>query len=773
MVNETLLSLPNSTAISPEELPAFTFSEREALLVTDRSQVDFLSSHTDSSFQRCLLLPLSLEAYAASIRMHKRVRCYFDLFDFENCKQDYRLIADRRARTWLSELGLRFQADGIDFAEFDAPSQFLLFHLGAYLENAAIAIAEKLTDTQTFYVVSSERPLPLEFYFDSDVPAAILQFALEQRGRDVRRILYKDRKLVFPAHAARPFTHTTHTAPISINAGDSPSKRNIRVGFADASVVNVRQILRDLQELNREVILFRSTWGGSLVFSGQFSRQFQLSDGDQENTAEMAEQFGTLWRSFRSRRHQSTLPECLIGNSYLDFHWEYIITRRWLSYANMIHQAKSLTAQLPLRLFIHSDVFTAEGAILAHFYRQAGTKILVAPHSWWPCDKNWGTWKRSDSAIVFSEAAARKLRKETAVSTVFIVRGTRSAEYRSLIRGKLTAAAADARADAKKVQIGARKLVLVVTNALELLSVPFTNLQPHFKALSTLAAIPNQSRGKVLLAIKPKRGALGEDPILYSTLCGFSDESVAFANDLNLSECLDLADCAVGINVSTNAYYEVIESHIPLIHIQTTESVTYHPELPSHIIRTVSSEDAIWPTINAVLFDSLHRQRLVQEQQKYLESQLERRSWLSDHSLRGVLHRLSRSRFNFSRTAAPMQSTALRGPSVSCLDTEAKGVGYVDDILLNPDGSGGVVGWAADRLINRPAKAVHIYAGETWLTAGRPEFSRPDVAEFLGDPGFRNAGFAIEVRKIGEYSDHSISAYAELSDGTLCKLKQG
>ena len=767
MVRETLLSPAKSPTISPVELQAFTFSEREAIVVTDKSQVEFLSSHANSSFEHCLLLPLSLQAYAAGLRMHKRVRCYFDLIDFERCKQDYRWIADQKARTWLSELGLRFDAEGIDLAEFDSPSQFLLFHLGAYLENAASAIADKLPETQTFYVVSSETPLPLEFYFDSDVQAGILQFALEQRGHCVRRILYTDRKLTFPAHAARPFAHTPDTDSMLISEEHSPTGADIRVGFADAAVVNFRQILRDLQTLNREVILFRSTWGESLVFSGQFARQYRLLDADREDTAQMAELLDRLLISFRSRRDQSSLPECLIKNPYLDFQWEYIITRRWLSYINLIHHAKSLTAQIPLRLFIHSDVFTAEGAILAHFYRQAGTTILVAPHSWWPCDKNWGTWKSSDSAIVFSKAAARQLRNKTTISKVFVVQGRRSSEYRSLIHGKFQAAAVNA----KRAEIGARKLVLVITNALELLSVPFTDLEPHFRALSTLARIPNQLHDKVLLAIRPKGGPLGEDPVLYSRLCGFSEESVSFASELNLSACLDLADCAVGINVPTNAYYEVIERGIPLIHIQTTESVTYHPELPPRIIRTISTHDEIWPTINAVLFDSLHGQRLIQEQHKYLESQSKSRFWFSDHSLRRVLHRLSPSRFNVGRTAVCIHALSRRSQDMQLLDTETKGDGYIDEILLDPDGTGGVVGWAADRIINRPAKAVHIYTGDTWVTAGRPEFSRRDVADALGNEGFRNAGFAIEVPEIGQYTDQPISAYAELSDGTLYKLK--
>ena len=119
-----------------------------------------------------------------------------------------------------------------------------------------------------------------------------------------------------------------------------------------------------------------------------------------------------------------------------------------------------------------------------------------------------------------------------------------------------------------------------------------------------------------------------------------------------------------------------------------------------------------------------------------------------------------------------MHDTKFWGNLTQRLHMGTNGDGYVDDIVLDSDGNGGVVGWAVDRMINRPARVVHIYACEIWLTAGQPVFSRPDVADALGNYGFSNAGFAIEVPEIGRYEDQIISAYAELSDGSLCRLKQ-
>jgi hypothetical protein len=302
--------------------------------------------------------------------------------------------------------------------------------------------------------------------------------------------------------------------------------------------------------------------------------------------------------------------------------------------------------------------------------------------------------------------------------------------------------------------------------------VPFTDLEAHFNTLLVVARMPKYLRDRVIVEIKAKPGPLGEDPILYSKLCGFSEESVSFTDNLKFSECLELADCAVGINVPTNGYYEVIERGVPLIHIQTTDAVTYHPDLPDRIVRTVRTGNAIWPTINAVLFDSLHRQRLIVEQSRFLESEQRTSFWRSTYSHREALRRLSRRR---RAAGIKVRRTDVRNRRIDLarrLQRKTKGILNIDDILLDSQGNGGILGWAADRTTNRVATAVHIYANTEWLAGGEPGLWRPDVVTALGNPAFIHAGFAIEIPNLQQYADQTISAYAELTDGSFYKLSE-
>src|SRR4029077_5826250 len=128
-----------------------------------------------------------------------------------------------------------------------------------------------------------------------------------------------------------------------------------------------------------------------------------------------------LWSLFLERRALSSLPGSLINNTHLDFQFDYIFARRWLYYANMIRRAGQFVAETPLDLFIHSDHFTAEGAILARLYRRSGTRIIVTLHSGWPVDRNWASWDSSDCAMVPSKSCAERIRQLSGISSIFIM----------------------------------------------------------------------------------------------------------------------------------------------------------------------------------------------------------------------------------------------------------------------------------------------------------------------------------------------------------------
>ena len=235
------------------------------------------------------------------------------------------------------------------------------------------------------------------------------------------------------------------------------------VGFAPSTVDNHRQIHDAIRKLSSPVLVSPSVWEMPQTFYDRRPERnefvYRLSAADGEWSTAVSAQLADLRRQFFERRSLSTVPSCIIRNPHLDFQFDYIFTRRWLSYANMIRRAARFVAKTPLDLFIHSDHFTPEGAILARLYRRRRTRVIVTLHSGWPVDRDWASWDSSDSAIVPSKTCADQIRELSGMSDVFITGPPTTCTYRSLLHGAVPPGN-------KRRADGHRKIVLLVTNAL-------------------------------------------------------------------------------------------------------------------------------------------------------------------------------------------------------------------------------------------------------------------------------------------------------------------
>src|SRR5262249_45135401 len=123
------------------------------------------------------------------------------------------------------------------------------------------------TDLDTFYVVTAREPLALDFYFDSDAAAAVMQFTCERLGRRVLPIAMDRRtQFVHPQLQWQPMADGVtldHTAP------PQGSTSGPRVGFAPATVAHQELILESLHDVGCEILLFPSTlWSPPDSYTG-------------------------------------------------------------------------------------------------------------------------------------------------------------------------------------------------------------------------------------------------------------------------------------------------------------------------------------------------------------------------------------------------------------------------------------------------------------------------------------------------------------------------
>jgi hypothetical protein len=768
--------------ISEQELSAHSFSEWDAIFVTDSVQVEFLAASGNRSLSQSWLIPLSTHAYASVLKLeYKKVRSYFDSVDFDECRHWYEKLGLDYSKTWLKELGLEFQVEGIDIPELDAPCQFLFFVQAISIAGTADRLIRTSPEIETFYVIEAEHRLPSDFYFDSDVPAALLRFVCERLHRKVLTISMKERpRFIFPDFQERPIMNSLAKSTGNDQAAFKfPPFSRHRIGFVPATIANSPQIFDAIRKLGFPLVVFRSIWPTIPFLQNGLEEDqytYHLSGVDGEWSTAIAVRLKDLHDHFLKARTLSTLPDCIIANPHLDFQYEYIFMRRWLAYANMISRAVRFFAKTSPDLLVISDHFTAEAAILARLFRRSGTRVLVALHSGWPCDLNWASWASSDSAMVPSNSCAHRIRELSGMTNIFVTGPHKGRRFRSLLHSRTLAG--------KKRSLAAhRKIVLVVTNASELNCVPYAALDSHFETLTTFGQIPVSLQDRILVAIRTKPGQLGDDPILYRELCGLPAESFSFLDGLDFSQSVEIADCVVGLNIPTNGYFDVLGKGVPLIHVQTASVVAMHPNLPPEVVPRINKIQDIWPIIEATVFDARHRQQLLEIQQGFVMADFTptvfgdgdpieclirellgyRSSCNLGNFLRDLWHRVPSQHWRGHRPFALVES---------CLPlSQQGGAGNVDDILLGSDGSTLIVGWAADLMTKEPAKAIHVFHDGLCIAERGLGQSRPDVAAFYHDDRLKPSGFSILLTSVAEKQARTLLLYSELRDGTFFQLK--
>ncbi|TCK42748.1 hypothetical protein B0G84_1049 [Paraburkholderia sp. BL8N3] len=758
-----------------DDLKDTRFAPDEAIFVIEGAQVEFLMTRARDALEQVSLIPLSLHAYAAARTYdHPRIEKYHELIDFAACERDYHDDVLGLSSNWLQQLGLDFWVEGIDLAELDAPAQFLFFLHAKHIARVVKNVVAGRPDIKTFYAIVGGTMLPLDYYFDSDVTAAIARHICESFGRRFVCIIAPERpRHILPSMPPGP-AETSMAVPVLPPAASS------RVGFAPATVRNAEQLRRALHESGHEVVLFPSkVWGmPPLGAALESEREFEvfLSSSEVPSSADYARDLGKLRDQIMERRARSLLPGCIVDNPYLQFQFDHIVTRRWLGYANLIRRAVDFVKATPLDLFIHCQHFTAEGAILARLYERKGTRIMATQHSGWPVDPNWLSPRHARHALAWTRSSMRRIQEYDRNATVYVTGAPDLTTFRDA-----TSPLLHDRVSKVRQEVGGRKIVLLLTNALELHCIPFTDLGRHFETLSELAAIPAEYAESVVVLIRAKPAPVGEDPILYEKLSGFDPGSHTGLSSLDFSECLDVADCIVGVNVPTTGYFEALERSVPLIHVQTCAALSLHPDLPPEAIVKITDVKKLWQAIGAALFDSEHRSGLLQRQLAFLHSDRKPTFGDAPDPLRGAIDRVltRRARFdplrlfrrNSLRRAAPEVPSA-PVPDIATLPVaQTVAAGHIDRLLVSSDDRTVIVeGWAVAQNLGAPARRIHAFASGVWRGARNVSIERTDIVAVFDDPRLLRSGFALYFRLDGPFKLEHIAVYSELPDGTFFQL---
>jgi hypothetical protein len=548
----------------------------------------------------------------------------YDCADYRNIITNDYPAAETWASEWLSTLGLGFVFDGIDFEKFDRLNQYLFFQKAAYFYSITNSVIDKVSNIETFYILCGEKFLPQDFYLDSDIAASIVAYVCETRGVPFKTITMRQRPMQLWA-AQRPFMKEGVEATILDQT--IPGCPGHRVGVVPAALVQAQQFLGDIGSVSLHV--FSTMWGGPKVEGRRdFTHEEVLC------LIDAAKKLTEVWIGFlkKQRDDKQYLPDYIMKNQSVRAQFEYIIRSRWLQFARYTIDAEHYVSNNPLDLFIYCDHFFPESVILANLYRRRGAKTIMALHAVnGPVKRLWGSWSEADAGITSTKFGAEWLRKTSGlrdVSVCGVPPALTNKEAIHELRNRIMA------------QCGGKKIVTFINNCGEV-GVPLLDLAAHYETVSVLSAPPDHLKDKVFVVVRMKRSTLSDDEKFYTDILKFPSESIDNVAELTFSQCIQITDCAISINLATGGFVEVMQRHVPLIYVETAtmdrvlvEESAYYSALPC-----IKDKHKIWDEIERVLFDEEYRRQVIDFQSAFITAQTESDFPSDEKPLRRIIQR--------------------------------------------------------------------------------------------------------------------------------------
>lgn len=618
--------------IHEAELGSIEFTERDAIFALTGNQAEYVSSNAGASVARARFLCLSLHARAELMRLGGRRIVPADGLATDAEVRAARHAATPHDRVWLAEMGCRFEIEGIDIAEIDSLSQYSFFRYASFIELIGRRMIEAHPDIERFFIVRGPEPLPLDFDFDTDIGYGVLRYLCEKLERRAAIIVSGHHLLAHGANFLRRPYSTGWVTPHEIPAPREDLPRH-QIGFIPSTVPSGLRIIRDAGSLNCDVTLFYSPWAVSAPRSTTDEQEeAMLTAEDRAWSVAIAGRLAELRKILDQRRDRSSLPDHVIRNPHLDFQFDHILLRRWLVIADIARRAARHVEAHPLKIFINPEMANWEGMVLSALYRRQGTKILVAPHSGWPGQTFDASWRPGDWAMVYSRLGTLRLEALSGLDRVYTIGMPWLAPDRP--------PGSDERIAEKRRIAGGRKIVVFVTNPIEISFLPSLDQRAHFATIAKLAEIPAALSGKVQLALRRRAPRGGESDVVYRELAGIGAEDLHFLDGLTFHECVRLADCVIGVNLQTSGYYEVMQNGKPLIFLQDQDVIYQQPELPPDAVHRVDTVERLWHAVEKVLFDDAYREALVERQRQFADDDLRPEFPGKESPIRSLLHKM-------------------------------------------------------------------------------------------------------------------------------------
>ena len=590
--------------------------KHRACFILNESQLEAALSLGKSLLDGTVLVPLTLGLCARLEARGHRFDPFWNYYTLDDLIRIRGAAVDLRS-AWHRCFSSLCRYKGVDVAEIDANTLQWFFRDSLFVHTVATRLFSRNPEIRECLVLSAG-DVPMEFFGANHALSGVVAGACEARRIAVRESRYNgsERPAFDPLPESNVGLSCARTAGLlqRVRAVIPRSKRRANIGVVTFAINGFMDYVRLLRGLGYDVtaLMTRATplmlppllrAGASIrtiaprkasIEAGRFAEAYERF---REGAADVHRAFPFL---FRNRR--------------LEYQFRHFFHNRWPRICDLIEGSEELLGRAKLDAAILCECDLIDVRIVFETLKKLRVPTITVPHGVVPvADDEW-QYPRTDGIGVMMSTHLPLLGREYDQARVI-------GSPRHYLRGngrqpiRLASKNLTLRKFWKDPEV---KKIFLVTDALSAGCLPFVEVGAHRRLLDRLLDIPDDLAPQVGLIIKPKTGY--EDVLVYRNLADkkkHSDRIVVLRWGL-LTEVAEMCDIAIGIDVPTSGYFDVVLSNKPMLYVQSGPLLYPRTGIPEGVLCRLDSPEAVWEMVGRLLRDPGLRHSLQQSQRHEL-----------------------------------------------------------------------------------------------------------------------------------------------------------
>lgn len=543
---------------------------------------------------------------------------YIDAYRFISMEEvsAFQAQANELAHTWYKPIESKCMIDGVSPLEMERRTLYTFFHNALCARLIGLRILDRYPSERLLIFDYPQDPIVFtDLHENATMP--ILRYQAEQRGMFVDVIVAPQTEATrIPTRAKRKLPQKVFNLLRNrwywerqfwrMSWPQSSSTLivlRINEGFRYAAIVDILRS-RSEKRVMVGVVGGRGSAGLKLAHYNWGYPSFSLLPNHSYlRLKHHAKQWQMVWTRHQAE-YQGDFTE-IFANKYFDFQFRHLFQVRLVNTTLAFREARTIFKRLRTTHLMTSSILDLNipGVIAAA--KELDLHITTIPDSGIPTEPNLTYF--GDSVIAWTNDY-REVWKHSIKSKQLHIVG---------LHPSIIAHGYQQSTDTPPID-RTHKRVTLLMSTVQLSAISYLDIDAHRLTLRLLAQVPDHLQGRVELRFKLH--PIYDFQHFYESLIP-ETSSVQVIRSRSIEEVIAESDLTLLVNINTSAHLLALAKSVPLLHIHTAPSWFRVYDRLDEWGRdfTVTHEADIWPTIERILFDNIHRQTVLAANRAYWE----------------------------------------------------------------------------------------------------------------------------------------------------------